>query len=348
MAEETTPQRILETRHGRFLIRPYQPGDEEHILPVWRLVFGKEMTLEEWRWKYPASPAGFRCLLCLNEKGEVVVHYAAQVVRVACQGESIFGLHLTDSLSHPGYRWAIGGKRGLFFLTAATFLRTYLEEIDLPVKPLATDLPRASFHYGFPGERHARLGALLLKYRRHAPGLLYLKASSGGRLRWFRKLEPLLPGRDGELLTRFWQAFEARYQPFCVVRDGPYLSWRFRRPGKDYRFFGIKTFWCKNIKAWLVFTPEEPGRFRILDFLALEEEDLRDLLLALRGEFGGEWEVWLAGNHPLRRAFEAAGFREEPEPLWIIPNTACDFAGGRPPVDFADRFFFTMADADLF
>ena len=165
----------LDTENGRFLVRPYRPGDEEGILASWRLAFGKEMPLSLWRWKYPDNPRGFRCLLCLDEAGQVVVHYAAQVMRLNYFGKDILGLHLVDSFSHPRFRWAVGGRTGLFVRAAWIFLATYLEDVDLPQRVfLATEVPKAQFHYGFPGERHYRLGLKLLSYRYHGPGLCYL------------------------------------------------------------------------------------------------------------------------------------------------------------------------------
>ncbi len=336
----------VKSREGTFLIRPYRPGDETAILSSWKEAFGQEMTLSHWRWKYPGNPEGFRCLLCLAEDGTVVAHYAAQVTRITFYGEEILGLHLTDSFSHPRFRWALGGKTGLFVRTGWIFLRTFLEEIDLPAEPLATDLPKARLAYGFPGERHFRLGVRLMKYRRHEPGVLYLTAEGAkGRRR---------PGLVEEDLTAFteWPRLEEVFSPwrdkvFGVERRAAFLRWRFSWPGKEYRIFYTKTFWRKKTKAWLIAGPAE-SRWRVLDFWAREEEDLVELLQGVLARVPTGLEVWVAGNHPLANAFEKAGFRRAQEPLGIVPCTRCYFAGRRVPPEAADGFFFTMADADLF
>ncbi len=336
----------IKSREGNFLIRPYQPGDEAAILSSWKEAFGQEMSLAHWRWKYPGNPEGFRCLLCLAEDGTVVVHYAAQVRRITFYGEEILGLHLTDSFSHPRFRWALGGKTGLFVRTGWIFLRTFLEEIDLPAEPLKTDLPKARFAYGFPGERHFRLGIRLMKYRRHEPGVLYLEAKGP----WGRSPSRFFEERAFSFSA--WPKLGEVFAPweekvFGVKRSASFLPWRFSWPGKTYKIFYTKTFLRKKLKAWLILDTETP-KWRILDFWARDEEDLTELLRGVLTRAPQGLGVWLAGNHPLARAFGEAGFKQAKEPLGIVPCTRCDFAGGRVPPEAADGFFFTMADADLF
>jgi len=335
----------LETKEGTFFLRPYRPGDETAILASWKAAFGKEMTLSHWRWKYPENPEGFRCLLCLSEDGTVVVHYAAQVQRISFYGREILGLHLTDSFSHPRYRWALGGKTGLFVRTGRTFLRTFLEEVDLPAEPLATDLPKAQLAYGFPGERHFRLGVRLMKYRLHEPGILYLVADGPGKKLPRLKNEDILAFSAWDELDRLFS--QARNQVFGVIRGASFIRWRFSWPGKKYKIFYTKTFWRKKIKAWTILSTED-SRWRLLDFWARDQEDLAELLGGVLHQAPRGLETWLAGNHPLVRAFEEAGFTREKEPLGIVPSTRCYFAGGKIPPEAADEFFFTMADADLF
>ncbi len=310
------------------------------------------MSLEEWRWKYPENPYGFRCLICLAEDGTVVTHYAAQVVRLCWDERLLWGLHLTDSFSHPSYRWAVGGKCGLFVRTGWLFLKTYLEEIPLPIEErLPVSEPLAQFHYGFPGERHFRLGVKLLRYRRHNPGILYLKkdAPVQGRGPLFLKIrgETFKTFKAFKDLDSLFSEFQKRYRPFCVIRDSRYLKWRFGSPQKKYLIFYTKTFLRKRIKAWIILCLKN-DKALILDFLAQDEEAMEELLRGLGKEIKKPLEVWLAGNHPLKGAFLASGFKEEQEPLGIIPNTRCDFLGNHPAPEEADQFFFTMADADLF
>ncbi|MCK4816678.1 GNAT family N-acetyltransferase, partial [bacterium] len=167
---------VLKSLRQNFIIQPYRTGDEDRILSTWKEAFNKEMAPDFWQWKYPCNPAGFRIMLCLAENGEVAAHYAAQVCKISFQDQEWLGLQLTDNFSHPKYRWALCGKTGLFVKTARAFLKTYLEEIPIDTQfELATDLPKAQFHYGFPGIRHYRLGIKLMHYRLHQPGTVCLR-----------------------------------------------------------------------------------------------------------------------------------------------------------------------------
>ena len=342
----------IKTSLGNFEIRPYRPGDEEAILASWKAAFGKEMSRKEWQWKYPSNPEGFRCLLCIAEDGTVAVHYAAQVHRVFWKEREILALHLTDSFSHPRFRGALGLKKGLFVRTGQIFLKTFLEKIDLPAKPLPIKAPLAQFHYGFPGERHFKLGLRLLNYRAHRPGVLYFQGAPlkhKPRLSWRYKIEEALLEKDalGEELSCFFTEFRHKVSTFALIRDQRFLKWRFTRPNRKYKIFYLKTFWHKKIKAWIIII-EERKRLRILDFLAFEPKELALLLSFVLSKIKKPAEVWLSGNHPLKEAFKGPVFSRAQEPLGIIPNTGCDFANGFWRFEDGDKFFFTMADADLF
>ena len=351
---------ILETRWGRFLIRPYREGDEGAVLEGWKKAFGKEMSFEEWRWKYRECPGGFRCLLCLTEDGKVAVHYAAQVYPATFRGERILGLHLTDTFSVPEYRWAVGGKHGLLVKTGLYFLKTYLE--NFPAEEtfrLRHEVPKAVFHYGFPGERHFRLGALLLHYRRFGPGIAYLRRSP---MKITPSTEKDLKGdielqelRDKEsALQDLWTYIESRYSPFMVIRDWAFFGWRYltspRR--KQYLFFWQeKGLLRKQLRSWAIaaLSPQRKGYLSILDFLARTENDLQNLLqtiLLRAAEHGLSCETWLSANHPWRRIFLNQGFRPAREPLGIVAAARMDLSGSSP--DIADDMLWTLGEADLF
>jgi len=347
---------IITSKRGKFYIRPYRPGDEKAILASWRLAFGKEMSLEEWRWKYIENPAGYRILICVAEEGTVVCHYAAQVRNIALGKSNILGLHLTDSFSHPRFRWAIGGKTGLFVKTGWIFLNTFLEEIGMPGPSLSTPFPKAQFHYGFPGQRHFLLGLKLMKYRPHGPGILFLKSKQPKNFRLLSKNDLFFSLREEKLEDfSFWEEIESIFylsrnkETFAVKRNQEFLKWRFSCPGKEYKIFYLKNFLNKKIKAWIIFDAknQKNKEIKILDFWALNARYLAVLLRKVLKETKATFVVWMAGNHPFKQAFLEVGFQPEQEPLGIIPNTRCDFKMQYSPED-ANKFFFTIADSDLF
>lgn len=353
-----TKELKLETAKGIFTIRPYEKGDEKQILLSWNQAFGKKMSLDHWKWKYPDNPQGFRCLLCLSEDGTVIIHYAAQIMKISFHGETILGLHITDSFSHPKFRWAIGGKSGLFIKAGRAFLNTYLEKIETAGEiKLATHLPLARFHYGFPGERHYRLGAKLLTYRLHRPGLVYMHRQPLKKSNFtlasikYRIESSCVNAVSCQDMDALWHKFQKKSAPFSTVRNAEFIKWRFgARPDRRYRLYCLRHFLSKTLVAWLILDLSREGNIKIIDFLALSGEAMTELLKRVVREEKerGMEETWLAGNHPFLEAFERAGFSPGKEPLGIIPNTRCDMLSADVSPDSADKFFFTMADGDLF
>lgn len=355
----------IESPQGLFYIRPYRKGDERLILQGWKQAFGKEMSLEEWRWKYEHCPGGFRCLLCTFEEKEIAVHYAAQVYPASLFGEKVLGLHLTDTFSLPAYRWAIGGKYGLLVKVGLFFLKSYLEEFPASEDFIIDDkVPKAAFHYGFPGVRHFRLGELLLHYRKIRKDAFYLRWNSTSYLKnplkkrnYFSYTDKLSP-KDitiyADLFDKFWEKIEKRYQPFAVIRNWQYIKWRYLSSPKseDYIFFIRKRGLIKKyITAWAVGTPSlrEENVFSLLEVWAENERELEDLLFVVLKDLhmrNLNGEVWLSASYPWIKVFFDHAFYPSKEPLGIIPGVKIDRPGFSP--DLEDRFWWTMGESDLF
>ncbi len=355
----------IRSSRGKFEIRSYETGDEEKILSSWETVFGRSMPAAHWQWKYPLNPAGFRTLLCLSENGEVAVHYAGQGCRVCFFGKEVLGLQLTDIFTHPAYRWAIGGKTGLFIKTARIFWQTFLEKAPFsPEYELKVSASKALFLWGLPGHRHARLGQKMLSYDT-LPRAFYAvkpptKCKPGRKRLWL--IEKAVPGLDPlpSGLNELWKRFRRKYNPFCLAKDAAYLSWRFwqrpldcRKPeltltnttSPRYRFYFLKRPWSLKIRAWLVTTIEKEG-ILILDFLAEQPEMLTKLLIFLLSEYGdNSLRVWTSETSPWKRAFLDAGFVEQEESLGIVPSIQ-GFEDGF--MEKKETFHWIMGDADLF
>ena len=67
---------------GRFLVRPFRPGDETEILHLFARAFPHATrSVESWQWKYERNPFGGRRIsLAFDPEGRVVGQYAAYPV----------------------------------------------------------------------------------------------------------------------------------------------------------------------------------------------------------------------------------------------------------------------------
>lgn len=334
-------EEIIESRYGRFAIRPYEQGDEEKVLALWRLAFGRELSSSLWRWKYLENPYERQILLCEESATtQIVAMYAGIPYRANLQGEIVHITHLTDSMSHPAYRGTIGGRKGLFVRTVLAFFARY-------------GGPHASLYlYGFPGERHFRLGRQLLGYRALPGGVCYLTARTADLER------SLIPfGGHVERMTvadvSLDQLADAsrRLYPFAVVRDAAFLSWRFfAHPQNHYEIVGYRSSLQPRWHGYVVLSVQG-DRARLVDcLLPLSEDGTQDFLARLAAWLGEQRiqqvEVWLPAGHFLIAVLTAAGFLPAREPLGIIP-TARTFSSRLPWDWAASSLFYTMADGDL-
>lgn len=324
----------IEVPKGRFTARPYRQDDEERVLELWRVAFGRELAPEIWRWKYAANPFGSRILLCLDERGEaVVVMYSGIPFRANWSGRRVEIVQLMDIMSHPDYR-----KTGLFVKTAGAYFDRFAGGDSV-------------LYYGIPGTYHFEIGARYLAYSGLDSDVAYLQGEvrklgelfvAGGRVRAESRAT-----RDFDAL---WRRLAEHY-PLSVIRDRAFLQWRFfDHPQRDYTLYTYRAGILGRLEAWAVVGIEE-GAARIADLLLPPDVELGAAfltrlarVLSVRGL--QRIESWVPGRHFAVGVLEGAGFERAPEPLGIVPTArSFDSALGIPWV--SANLYYTMADADL-
>ena len=334
-------EKAVETRRGRFLIRPYRVEDEKGVLSLWQAAFGKEINLRLWRWKYLDNPYGHQIMLCISEAGAPVAMYSGIPYKANWQGKTVRITHLMDNASHPDYRSAIGGRTGLFVRTADAFFDEY-------------GGPHASvFIYGFPGRRHSLLGKRVLKYVAFPDGLCFMRASTTDLARkvlpFHGKIERITIIDDS--LNCLAEEYRPHF-PFAVIRDAAFLGWRFmEHPEKDYEVWAYRSYLKKALKCYAVFF-FEGKKACLVDILAPPSNRVvKDFLGRIGKVFAGRGiehvESWLPGGHSLISAGMAAGFVPFQEPFGIMPCARIF----HPSLSFDwafENMFCSMADGDLF
>ena len=93
-------------RSRNIVIRLYQSGDEAGIAKLFREVFDREMSLDEWRWKYVMGRRNRRnySALAVTDSGDIVAHYGCMTHRMIYQGREVHGLAIGDVMVHPTFR----------------------------------------------------------------------------------------------------------------------------------------------------------------------------------------------------------------------------------------------------
>ena len=233
-------------------VEAYRPGDEIHILELFRREFGVERSEAHWRWKFLENPYGgpFISLAWHGDPRFLVGNQVLMPVPLNVDGRRVLAGHSLDLVVHRGFR-----RQGVFEQTG----RHAMETLRQAAGEAVVAFPNASSYPGFvrslgwsrilePTRWSLRLGlrgklerSPALRPFAHSLGALY-QGLTGVRLR--RALASAraatarlsvshaeqLPGQTDALWER-----EARSAALSLWKDRTYLSWRYER-NPDHRF----------------------------------------------------------------------------------------------------------------
>jgi len=318
----------------------------EPVCTAFERVFGEARPPEVWRQIYRDSPDGSVGVICLNDANAVVGHYGATLHRVAGMGRdgAVFG-QLRDVFTHPAVRGAGTGRSSLFARMGQDFHGRFGgRDIDVL--------------FGFGSDRHVRLGARLLGYRRLA-----------GLEAWAREVPPpghVAAARLGALVpvARFSEEVDALWAQrpailaMAVPRTAAFLNWRFTpRPNRSYHGFRYDSFLAGGMAGYAIVAQDADARqagaeARLADFRLPDDPGLR-------------WDMW----HQLMDRLARSGVRR----LTLIASAAVPEASCLPSLgcvplaaelpwfpaylpygpewgepEFGTICHLTMADGDIF
>lgn len=238
-------------------IRPYLPGDELGIVRLFSAVFQHELSLATWQWKYLRNSDPPPVFVAEADK-QIVCHYGALHKRLTWEGAEVGAWDIVDVMCHPHYQ-----GRGLFRRAAQAFIAQLCER-------------QCIFIYGFPGERHRRLGELLIGYEPITP-VYKLQKTISSRSSSFPAGVVVLKSipLDWDL---YWRRLEKRFN-LVAIRDRHTLMWRYlMRPEKRYRLLTIP-----GVPA-LAVVGIELGKAYLMEFLLEEGDEAGAQLLLLAVE----------------------------------------------------------------
>ncbi len=317
-------------------LRPFRPGDEVAVNEGFNRVFGRNRTLDEWAWKFAAEPEGRWIMLAVAEDGEVLAHYAAIPVRMLVGGLGIRAGQPVDSFSLPEARRGLAAGRMFGRVVEAFF-----EWFGSP--------DRLALLFGFPGERHLRLGTARLGYDHMPPQPVAYWVRPVDVRRKLRTGHEVQQGFDSGAIDELWSRSATRYG-LAAVRDGAWLRRRFTgRPGVAYVHLsswrrGRAHAWAvvrvyEQAAAWaeLVWDGEDPRALAALDRAAVS---------LARGSGVRTLEMWLDGDGSAAAAFTDLGWVRGMQPEGLV-MVARSFDPCIDVATFPGRFYLTMSDADL-
>ncbi len=222
-------------------IRRATERDEAGIRALFRMCFNRELSHEEWVWKYENAPWGSSAAVAIDG-GEVVAHYGGLGVKFRCSDGTLDAFQPCDVMVHPGYRARMFSKRGLMVRVGEYFYATN----------------RMDFAFGFPSERHAILGTKQLGYTEHNYVTVLKKGVSGSSSlkTCLLKVESGWDCITGEELDALWRSIRDSYE-LTIDKWSGYVFWRYRdRPLREYRPLILRSRYRGNLKALCIYSVE--------------------------------------------------------------------------------------------
>jgi hypothetical protein len=320
-------------------IRPTRSEDLAGLAVLFAERFGRSLPPAEWEWKYRQIPGEARSLVAVAE-GAVLAHAGALALPARWpSGEGV----------GQGPIWQLVDFAGT---TRRRGLRAALVDLG---RSLLADLPRegdAPWIFGFPSERHFRLGERVFGYR----PLTSIEPLAG-------ELPPaptaLARIETGDSCGVWSEAIWERVWEHCgglgIRRSAAFLNWRYyARPQRYYRFYrmfsegpdameGFAVFAFVSEEAWAaeVWLPPVGQGYRRW------YPSMRAVAADLRAAGFRAWRFW--PRSPFASGLDP-GLQED---LGLRPTGERRFVGcrghlaGGPDPAAAAGFPYAMGDYDL-
>lgn len=305
-------------------IRPYQPGDEAHLVRLFEQSFGHAITEDHWRWKLKHLPSPVENVWVAVHDGTPIFQYGGIPCRFHLPGGEQVAMISVDGMTAPAFR-----RRGILTHTGRFLFDTWQNAgipftLGLPNEQWGSRTQALGWKALFPLQWLVRplRPTTLLARRLHVPFLAHRAFPNTLWNRFWNRTLSLDPTVDVRPVDEAGSAFDHLWRAcapditISVVRDHAWVTWRYlAAPSIDYRVLlatrarqpvGYLAYRIKEtLKGKLgfiaeVFTPrtEERGRATLV----------RHALEALQGEAVDAVFTLATPKTPLFRFFRRAGF----------------------------------------
>jgi hypothetical protein len=311
-------------------IRPTRKHDEEGIRELFKTCFGKELSHEEWLWKYKYSYLGSSSFVA-EDGGNIIAHYGGFKMRFYSKGRVFNAYQGCDVMTHPRYRARLFAKRGIIVKTAEAFYEASPTE----------------FIFGFPSERHGRLMSLQLGWEKSRLINVMEKDSDFKADRNpFLKIETGWERIDPQEMDNLWREIRDLHS-LSIEKESRYILWRYRdNPQKRYEVVIFRGLLKRYLKAYVIVRMDN-NNLSVLDFFVSKEMNFRKVLAALE-HFAIKRKakgisLWVNPEEGIYKILRNAGYRDGKG----IPYAVRIFEGsGLPPDFFLDQYCYRLGDYD--
>jgi hypothetical protein len=307
-----------------YIIRQYERNDEHKIVKLFEEVFGKSMTVEQWKWKYEGQ--GFtenNSAVAISENKDIVGHFGAITVRFRFRNEFTLAYQAVDHMIRRTFRGGMN-RRGLYFHLGNFFYGNL-----------------KSFKYGFVNLNHLKLGKIVGLFEDCIEVYDYVTDTRKQFLPAFT-LEPI--DWNDPQIDILWENAH-RELGWSVVRDRAFLQWRYQNnPFHAYKLFGIKKRFQKGLIGWIV-EKDDSDKFVIMDMIVKGDHLENVLKKAISAAYKYEKrQVVLWMNNRYNKKFGSIGFQPSRRGTYIFNAVYGRKCESR---EMYENFYYTMGDTDF-
>jgi len=308
------------------IVRSYQPGDEEKIPALFKEVFGKEITVAQWTWKYAVPGKGeFYSKIAEDTLHNIIGYAGAIPLRGIHRKKPLQFFQIADVMVHPGSRGFLG-KRSVF----DALMKRLFEDIR-------EDFPDV-FCYGFPGQRPFILGKRIGVYDEIEitedcvirPKFSFFTQCRIENISW----------SDSRLDT-LW-ASQSDILQLALIRDKEYLNWRYAiNPFYSYQLLGV--FYSGELRGWFVLR-DRGEEILLIDFL-IDDLLFESSLKALRKHFSAQKGKVIRFWSPVKLRRRLRSCKMEKTHV-VVTNMIWKL-----PLDtniVREELYYTMGDVDIY
>jgi len=200
------------------LIKDYIKGDEIQILQLFKAVFGQEMSLDYWKWRFEDNPAGKHMIKLMWENDILIGHYAVSPCTLSINNQHYLSTLSMTTMTHPDH----GGK-GIFSQLADALYEKLENRMD--VKAI-WGFPNSNSHYGFIKNLDWNDLGIVSHLRILANRL---QPVINPNIKSFENFTDVHSTIINKVTSEF---------PIHIVRDAKYLNWRYvENPTSKYDKF---------------------------------------------------------------------------------------------------------------
>jgi cyclopropane fatty-acyl-phospholipid synthase-like methyltransferase len=303
--------KFKKSKPPRWKITAVTSTDKLAIRQLFNEVFAPEqMTDHHWEWKY-GQGRGLGIVAWRN--GHLVAHYGGVLRDISYFGQPKPAVQITDVMVSALER-GVFTRRGVFFLTTATFLECYMGYGAL-----------TWLGFGFPDQR-------AMKIAQHLD--LYAPVGEMIELRWqttlgkphfwtrIRHLHPQFHHKNKIIIDKLWQQMQTSLSHALVgVRDWHYIHHRYlSHPNKQYEILLISNRFTGQALGIAIIERQE-GTCHLRDFIG----NIKHIPMVIKQirRMAGHWgmhqvSLWITEN--FASVFPLSQAEQHPLPIQIPHN----------------------------